>query len=231
MRRRNPDRMELKGDEPMTIRVLIVDDYPIVRAGLRLYLEHNSEIEVVDEAGNGAEAIEKARSLRPDIVLMDLRLPDIDGMTAITMIHREAPESRIIILTSAPDGASVAGAIRAGATSYLLKDDQIDELLAAIKATVSGQVYFSPLASSSLLHELQEPEGPEPLTERETDVLRLLIQGRSNKEIALALNLAENTIKTHVRHIIAKFHVQNRTRVIIAATRSKQDASSIKISS
>jgi len=213
----------------MTIRVLIVDDYPIVRAGLRMYLGRSSEIEIVAEAGNGTEAIEKALALRPDITLMDLLLPDIDGIAATAIIHREVPETRIIILTSALDGASVAAAIRAGATSYLLKDDQIDELQAAVKATASGQAYFSPLASSHLLRELQEPEGPEPLTERETDVLHLLIQGRSNKEIALALNLAENTIKTHVRHIIAKFHVQNRTRVIIAATQPKAGSRGLKI--
>ncbi|HLG61178.1 MAG TPA: response regulator transcription factor [Ktedonosporobacter sp.] len=215
----------------MTIRVLIVDDYPIVRAGLRLYLGRSEEIEIVAEASNGTEAIEKALALRPDITLMDLLLPDIDGIAATAIIHREVPETRIIILTSALDGASVAGAIRAGATSYLLKDDQIDELQAAVKATASGQAYFSPLASSYLMRELQEPEGPEPLTERETDVLHLLIQGRSNKEIALALNLAENTIKTHVRHIIAKFHVQNRTRVIIAATQPKPGSRGLKISS
>src|SRR5579885_2535705 len=108
----------------MTIRVLIVDDYPIVRAGLRLYLGRSEEIEIVAEASNGTEAIEKALALRPDITLMDLLLPDIDGIAATAIIHREVPETRIIILTSARDGASVAGAIRAGATSYLLKDDR-----------------------------------------------------------------------------------------------------------
>lgn len=215
----------------MTIRVLIVDDYPIVRAGLRMSLGCDADIEIVAEASNGAEAIELAQALRPDIILMDLLLPDIDGLSATTMLHQAVPESKLIILTSMLDGSSIASAIRAGATGYLLKDDQIDELHTAVRAAACGQAYLSPLASSCLLRELQEPERPEPLTERETDVLRLLIQGRSNKEIACALHLAENTIKTHVRHIIAKFHVQNRTRVIIAATQAKSGSRGVKIPS
>lgn len=203
----------------MAIRVLIVDDHSVVREGLRMFLRRDPELKVVDEAADGAEAVEKARQLRPDIVLMDLLLPVMDGIVATSTIRRELPETEVLVLTSMLDSASVAGAIRAGAIGYLLKDAQASELRAAIKAAAAGQVQLSPQASAYLLRELRTTEHPEPLTERESDVLRLLAQGCSNKEIANALHIVEDTVKTHVRHILTKLGVQSRTQAILAAMR------------
>ncbi|MBV9230080.1 MAG: response regulator transcription factor [Chloroflexi bacterium] len=203
----------------MTIRVLIVDDHSVVREGLRLFLGRDPELEVVDEAADGIEAIEKARQLRPDVVLMDLLIPEMDGIAATSTIRQELPETEVVVLTSVLESASVARAVRAGAIGYLLKDAQAAELQKAIKAAAAGQVQLSPLASTYLLREVREPESPKPLTERETDVLRLLAQGHSNKEIALALHIAEDTVKTHVRHILTKLGVQSRTQATLAAMR------------
>jgi NarL family two-component system response regulator LiaR len=203
----------------MTIRILIVDDHSVVREGLRMFLGRDKELEIVDEAADGAEAIEKARRWRPDVVLMDLLIPVIDGISAISIIRRESPETEVIALTSVLDSASVAGSIRAGAIGYLLKDAQANELRKAIKAAAAGQVQLSPQASSYLLHEMREPEKPVALTERETQVLSLLTQGKSNKEIANALRIAEDTVKSHVRHILSKLGVQSRTQAVILAIR------------
>lgn len=203
----------------MTIRILIVDDHRVVREGVRVFLAHDPELEVVDEAADGAEAIEKARLLRPDVVLMDLLLPVIDGIAATSIIRRELPATEVIALSSAIEGTSVTSAIRAGAIGYLVKDAQASELQSAIKAAAAGQIHLSTQASAYLLHQVREPEGHYPLTERETNVLRLLAQGCSNKEIAQSLHVAEDTVKTHVRHILAKLGVQNRTQAILAAMR------------
>jgi two-component system, NarL family, response regulator LiaR len=203
----------------MTIRILIVDDHSVVREGLRMFLGRDLELEIVDEAADGAEAIEKVRRWRPDVVLMDLLIPVIDGISAISIIRRESPETEVIALTSVLDRASVAGSIRAGAIGYLLKDAQANELRKAIKAAAAGQVQLSPQASSFLLRELQEPEKPSALTERETQVLSLLTKGKSNKEIANALRIAEDTVKSHVRHILSKLGVQSRTQAVILAIR------------
>jgi len=203
----------------MTIRILIVDDHSVVREGLRMFLGRDQELEIVDEAADGAEAIEKARRWRPDVVLMDLLIPVIDGISAISIIRRESPETEVIALTSVLDSASVAGSIRAGAIGYLLKDAQANELRKAIKAAAAGQVQLSPQASSYLLREMQEPEKPSALTERETQVLSLLTRGKSNKEIANALRIAEDTVKSHVRHILSKLGVQSRTQAVILAIR------------
>ncbi|HYT34159.1 MAG TPA: response regulator transcription factor [Ktedonobacteraceae bacterium] len=203
----------------MTIRILIVDDHSVVREGLRMFLGRDQELEIVDEAADGAEAIEKARHWRPDVVLMDLLIPVIDGISAISIIRRESPETEVIALTSVLDSASVAGSIRAGAIGYLLKDAQANELRKAIKAAAAGQVQLSPQASNYLLREMQEPEKPSTLTERETQVLSLLTQGKSNKEIANALRIAEDTVKSHVRHILSKLGVQSRTQAVILAIR------------
>jgi len=184
-----------------------------------MFLGRDQELEIVDEAADGAEAIEKARHWRPDVVLMDLLIPVIDGISAISIIRRESPETEVIALTSVLDSASVAGSIRAGAIGYLLKDAQANELRKAIKAAAAGQVQLSPQASNYLLREMQEPEKPSTLTERETQVLSLLTQGKSNKEIANALRIAEDTVKSHVRHILSKLGVQSRTQAVILAIR------------
>jgi len=203
----------------MAIRVLIVDDHSFVREGLRMFLVRDPDLEVVGEALDGAEALQQARQLRPDVVVMDLLMPVMDGITATRAIRRELPETEVLALTSVLESASVVDAIRAGAIGYLLKDTQAAELRKAIKAAAAGQVQLSPQASAHLLGAIRTPELPEPLTPREMDVLRLLAQGQSNKEIARALHLVEETVKSHVRHILAKLGVQSRTQAVLAAIR------------
>ena len=194
----------------MVIRVLIVDDHCIVREGLRMLLACDPNLEVVGEAADGAEAIQRARQLRPNVVVMDLLMPVLDGISATRAIRNELPETQVLVLTIVLERVSVVEAIRAGATGYLLKDIQAAELHTAIKAAAAGQVYLSPQTSVYLL---------EPLTPREMDVLRLLAQANSNKEIARTLHLLEETVKFHVRHILAKLGVQSRTQAVLAAIR------------
>jgi two-component system, NarL family, response regulator LiaR len=203
----------------MSIRVLIVDDHSVVREGLRMFLTRDPDIEVVGEAADGDEAIEQARQLRPHVVVMDLLLPVLDGMTATRTIRNELPETEVLALTSVLEQTSVAEAIRAGAIGYLLKDARAVEIRTAIKAAAAGQVHLSPQASTYLLNTVRMSEPPEPLTPREMDVLRLLAQGCSNKEIARTLQLVEETVKFHVRHILAKLGVQSRTQAVLAAIR------------
>ncbi len=203
----------------MPIRVLIVDDHHVVRAGLRTFLERDQELEVVDEASNGAEAIEKARYWLPNVVLMDLLLPGVDGVAATTTIRQELPGTQVVALSGMIGYASVSSALRAGAIGYLAKDTHPSELRAAIKAAAAGRVQLSPSASTILLDALGAPEGPESLTEREKDVLDLLALGKANKDIAQHLHVTEDTVKTHVRHILAKLKVQSRTQAILTAFR------------
>jgi DNA-binding NarL/FixJ family response regulator len=201
----------------MAIRILIADDHSVVRQGLRMFLSLDPELDVVGEATDGAEALRLARELRPDVVLMDLLMPVMDGISAISAIRRELPETEVLALTSVLEDASVVGAVRAGAIGYLLKDTQADELRRAIKAAVAGQVQLSPQAAARLLREVRAPESPESLTERETEVLRLLAQGQANKEIARSLDIGEKTVKTHVSNILAKLGVQSRTQAALYA--------------
>ena len=203
----------------MAIRVLIVDDHSVVREGLRMFLERDPDLEVVGEAADGAEALEQARQMRPDVVVMDLLMPVMDGIAATQAIRRELPETEVLALTSVLENVSVVEAIRAGAIGYLLKDTQASELRTAIKAAAAGQVQLSPQASAHLLGAIRTPELPEPLTPREMDVLRLLAQGQSNKEIARALHLVEETVKSHIGHILAKLGVARRTQAVLAAMR------------
>lgn len=204
----------------MSIRVLIADDHCVVRQGLRVFLGLDAELEVVaSEAANGEEALQLARQLRPDVVLMDLLMPGMDGITATEHIRRELPGTEVVVLTSALEDTQVIEAVRAGAIGYLLKDSHADELCRAIKAAAAGQVYLAPQAAVRLMREVRSPERSEPLTERETDVLRLLAQGVSNKEIARDLALGEKTVKTHVSNILSKFNVQSRTQAALLAVR------------
>ncbi|MFL5703554.1 MAG: response regulator, partial [Ktedonobacteraceae bacterium] len=166
----------------MVIEVLIADDHGVVREGLRMFLGRDPELIVVGEASNGAEAIELVRQLRPDVVLMDLLMPVMDGIAATAAIRTELPETEVIALTSVLESTAVVGAMKAGAIGYLLKDTQAPELRRAIKAAAAGQVQLSPQASAYLMRELRTPETIEALTEREMEVLRLLVQGHSNKE-------------------------------------------------
>lgn len=201
----------------MTIRIVIADDHAVVRQGLKMFLMDDDDFEVVGEAQNGAEALKLAHELKPDVILMDLLMPVMDGITAIGQVRKECPDTEVIALTSVLEDASVVGAVKAGAIGYLLKDTQSDELLRAIKAAANGQVQLSPQAAARLVREVRAPESPETLTERETDVLRLLAQGKANKEIALALFIGENTVKTHVSSILLKLGVQSRTQAALYA--------------
>lgn len=203
----------------MTIRVLVVDDHSVVRQGLRMFLGLDPELDVVGEAANGQEALERARQLRPDVVLMDLIMPVMDGITAIAALRRELPDTEVIALTSVLEDEKVIGAIRAGAMGYLLKDTHAEDLCRAIKAAAAGQVQLSPQAAARLLREVKAPDNPETLTDREAEVLRLLAKGRSNKEIAQALIIGEKTVKTHVSNILAKLNVPSRTQAALFAVR------------
>jgi DNA-binding NarL/FixJ family response regulator len=203
----------------MPIRILIVDDHAVVRQGLRMFLSLDPELDVIGEAGDGVEAVEQARSLRPDVVLMDLLMPRMDGVAATSAIRREQPDVEVIALTSVLEDASVVGAVRAGAMGYLLKDTRADELCRAIKAAAAGQVQLSPRAAARLLREVRAPESPETLTERESEVLRLLALGKANKEIARDLDVGEQTVKSHVGHILAKLGVRSRTQAALHAVR------------
>jgi two-component system, NarL family, response regulator LiaR len=203
----------------MSIRILIVDDHAVVRQGLRMFLDLDSDLEVIGEAENGQEALRLAHELLPDVILMDLLMPVMNGIDAITAIKQALPEVEIIALTSVLEDSSVVGAVRAGAIGYLLKDTKADELIRAIKAAAAGQVQLSPQAAARLMREVRAPESPETLTERETEVLRLIGSGKSNKEIALALTIGEKTVKTHVSNILSKLSVSSRTQAALHAVR------------
>jgi NarL family two-component system response regulator LiaR len=203
----------------MAIRILIADDHSVVRQGLQMFLSLDPELVVVGEAADGAEAVHLARLLEPDIVLMDLVMPVMDGITATATIRRELPDTEVLALTSVLEDASVVGAVRAGAIGYLLKDTQAEALCRAIKAAAAGQVQLTPQAAARLMQVVSAPESPEALTERETEVLRLLAQGQSNKQIAHSLHIAEKTVKVHVSNILGKLGVQSRTQATLYAIR------------
>ncbi len=184
-----------------------------------MFLALDPELEVVGEAANGAEAVQAAHTLRPDVMLMDLLMPVMDGIAATAAIRKEVPEVEVIALTSVLEDEKVVGAVRAGAIGYLLKDTQSDELCHAIKAAAAGQVQLSPQAAARLVREVRMPDSPETLTERETDVLRLLAHGQANKEIARNLVIGEKTVKTHVSNILAKLGLPSRTQAALYAVR------------
>jgi DNA-binding NarL/FixJ family response regulator len=201
------------------IRVLIADDHEIVRQGLRAFLGLDPALEVVGEAANGAEAVRVAHRLRPQVVLMDLLMPELDGIAATQVIRRELPDTNVVVLTSALEDESLIRAVRAGAVGYLLKDSKAPELLLAIKAAAVGELHLSSTAATRLVRKVVAPERPESLSERETDVLRLLAHGSANKQIGLNLGIAEKTVKTHVSSILGKLGVQSRTQAALYAGR------------
>lgn len=205
--------------KPMTIRLLLVDDHAVVRQGLRMFLSLDPDFEIVGEAADGNAALKLARELQPDVVLMDLLMPGMDGIEATGILRKEMPDIEVIALTSVLEDSSVVGAIRAGAIGYLLKDTEANELIRSIKAAAQGQVQLSPQAAARLMREVRAPESPEALTERETEVLRLLAQGQSNKEVARALSIGEKTVKTHVSSILGKLNVSSRTQAALYAVR------------
>ena len=207
----------------VTIRTLITDDHKVVRRGLRGFLELDSELEVVGEASNGEEAVALARRLKPDVVLMDLLMPVMDGIEATREIRRQLPEVEVVALTSVLEDAAVTGAIKAGAIGYLLKTTDADELCEAIKAAAAGQVRLAPEAAARLMREVRSPSSPEaltePLTERETEVLTLLARGKANKQIARDLFVALSTVKTHVNNLYRKLDISSRTQAALYAAR------------
>jgi two-component system, NarL family, response regulator LiaR len=204
----------------MATRILITDDHGVVRQGLRMFLSLDPDLEVVGEAENGKEALAMARDLHPDVVLMDLLMPVMDGIRATEAIRSELPDVEVIALTSVLEDASVTGAVRAGAIGYLLKDTDAEELKRAIRAAAEGRVHLAPEAAARLMHEVRAPESPEELTEREAEVLQLVARGKANKQIASDLFVSEKTVKAHVSSILMKLGVQSRTQAALLAVRT-----------
>jgi DNA-binding NarL/FixJ family response regulator len=201
-------------DQP--IRLLIVDDHPVVRDGLRGMFAGAPEFEVVGEAGNGREAVERAEALRADVVLMDLRMPEMGGVEAIQQLHKTAPAVSVLVLTTYDTDHDVLPAIEAGAIGYLLKDAPREELMRAVRAAFQGDAVLAPSVARRLLGQVRKP-AQEGLTERELDVLRLIAGGSSNREAAAQLFISESTVKTHLLHIYEKLGVRDRASAVSEA--------------
>jgi two-component system, NarL family, response regulator LiaR len=204
----------------MAIRVLITDDHGVVRQGLRMFLSLDPDIDVVGEADNGKVALNMARELHPDVILMDLLMPVMDGIEATEAIRAELPEVEVVALTSVLEDVSVTGAVKAGAIGYLLKDTQAEELHRAIRGAAEGRVQLAPEAAAKLMREVRAPESPEALTPRETEILKLLARGKANKQIARELFVEEKTVKTHVSSILRKLGAKSRTQAALHAVRT-----------
>ncbi len=204
-----------------TIRVLIADDHTVVRGGLSALLEDVEGIDVIGEAADGVEAVLKTRSLKPDVVLMDLMMPRKTGIEAIEEIKHENPGARILVLTSYSDDDKVFAAIKAGALGYLLKETSTQDLLQAIRDVYHGESSLHPAIARKLIRELNRPTtlppSDEPLTDREAEVLILVAQGLSNQDIANKLVISERTVRTHVSNILSKLHLANRTQAALYA--------------
>jgi len=203
------------------IRVLIVDDHPVVREGIGSMLKKETDFRVVGEASNGLEALEKARELSPDVVLMDLRMPEMDGVEAISRIRAEKPDIKFIILTTYSDDEYIFKGIAAGARAYLLKDAPRDELFKAIRMVSRGESLIQPVVASRVLDKLAELSRKTPagdtLSDREIEVLRLMAGGESNKDIADHLSITQSTVKTHITSIFQKLNVTTRTEAVTNA--------------
>ena len=197
------------------IRLLIADDHPVVRDGLRGIFEASGEFEVAGEAANGREAVDRAAALRPDVVLMDLRMPELDGVSAIRALAERGVDARVLVLTTYDTDTDVVPAIEAGATGYLLKDSPPEELLRGVRAAARGEAVLSPSVATRLLGQVRQPaRDREPLSQRELDILGLIAQGCSNREAAARLYISEATVKTHVLHIYAKLGVNDRAAAV-----------------
>ncbi|MCO6009373.1 response regulator transcription factor [Actinoallomurus purpureus] len=201
------------------IRVLIADDHPVVRQGLRTFLGVQGDIEVVGEAADGVEAVSQAEALRPDVILLDLKMPGADGPTALRELRERGIESRVIVLTSVGERNQVLPVVRAGASGYLYKDVDPQALVQAIRAVHDGHMLFAPEATEAMLAPAPTDPGAGALTEREREVLAHIAQGRSNREIARALVVSEKTVKTHVSNILLKLGLQDRTQAALYAVR------------
>jgi NarL family two-component system response regulator LiaR len=204
------------------IRVLIADDHAVVRRGLRTFLELQDEIEVVGEAEDGEQALAEAERLDPDVVLLDLVMPRVDGLAALHGLRERSPRSRVIVLTTFLDDDKLLPAVRAGAAGYLLKDVEPKELVGAIRTVHAGDALLHPAAAARVMAELVESSRPTPaslLTPRETEVLALIARGQPNKVIARELGVSEKTVKTHVSHVLGKLGVTDRTQAALYAVR------------
>ena len=199
------------------IRILIADDHYVVRQGLTALLTPRNGMEVVGEAATGREAVELARTLKPDVILMDMIMPELDGPAAITLIKHDNSEARILVLTSFGESKQISAAIQAGALGYLLKDSSPDDLLHAIRSVHRGNLVLPQDLALKLMQPQPVVAALDQLTERETDVLRLLAQGQSNQEIAVNLSISTTTVRSHVSNILLKLGVSNRTQAALIA--------------
>jgi two-component system, NarL family, response regulator LiaR len=211
-------------NDAQRIRVLIVDDHAVVRMGLRAFFDLLADMEVVGEASDGSEGVAMARRLQPDVVLMDLLMPNMDGITAIGRIKAELPETEIVTMTSFIEEEKVTAALEAGASGYVLKDAEAEEVAQAIRAAFAGEVHLDPQVARLLAQRMRtrkDPEPVEPLTEREKDVMRLLGRGLSNKEIGSELFITERTARTYVSNILGKLGLASRTQAALWAVEHK----------
>jgi DNA-binding NarL/FixJ family response regulator len=208
------------------IRVLIVDDHAVVRTGLKVFLDLQPDMEVVGEAADGSEGVAMARRLEPDVILMDLLMPNMDGVTAIGRIKAERPETEIVTMTSFIEEEKVTSALEAGASGYVLKDAEAEEVATAVRAAYAGEVHLDPAVARLLAQRMRDRKSPkdelaEPLTEREKDVLSLLGQGMSNKDIGATLFITERTARTYVSNILGKLGLASRTQAALYAVEHK----------
>jgi two-component system, NarL family, response regulator LiaR len=205
------------------IRVLVVDDHPVVRRGIKSLLAEEGDLQVVGEAANGKDAIQQVANLHPDVILMDLVMPEMTGVEAIQHITASYPESRILVMTSFAADDKVFPSIKAGALGYLMKDSDPEDLIRMIHQVHRGELSIHPTIARKVIQELnrppEEPLTPDPLTERELEILQLLAQGVENKEIARRLVLREATVRTHVSNILSKLHLANRVQATLYALR------------
>ena len=200
-------------------RILIVDDHTLVRDGLTTILSRQPDFEIVGEASDGLEAVEVARSLHPDVILMDLRMPNMSGVEAMRIIGDESPDIKIIVLTTFDTDEYIFDAVQAGAKGYLLKDTSREELFAAVRAVCRGESQIEPGVAARLITRLQELSRPDPdsLSDREIEVLELVARGSPNKQIAEELLISESTVKTHIANIFSKVNVRHRTQAVTQA--------------
>jgi DNA-binding NarL/FixJ family response regulator len=220
--------VDVVADDTPPVRVLVVDDHALFRHGLVSVLRTAADVEVVGEARDGLEAIELAATLEPDVVLMDVRMPTVNGIEAARRIRVAQPTVRVLMLTESEDEDDLFGALRAGATGYLLKEVAIDEIADAIRSVANGQALVSPSMTTKLLSEfnamsrrLEEEHDGRRLTDRELEVLRLIARGMSNKDIGTELVISENTVRNHVRNILEKLQVRSRVEAAMYAVREK----------
>jgi DNA-binding NarL/FixJ family response regulator len=211
----------------MTIRLLLVDDQALFREGLRILLSVHSDLEVAGEAANGKEAVALAADLKPDVILMDLRMPVLDGVEATRLVRQEHPQTAVIVLTTFDDDENVFEALRAGAAGYLLKDVSSEKLVEAIRAAARGESFLQPSVAAKVIAEFTRISGRpgrperqplvEPLSERELEILAIMATGATNREIAGQLYIAEGTVKNHVTNILGKLDARDRTQAVVKA--------------